>query len=62
MFTEIWFVMLFYAILSSFIAPLLGYHFNGPKGLGQGYVAGYVAGSVLSVILWFAIGKKYAKI
>ena len=58
MFTEFWFVMLFYAFLSCFIAPSIGYYFKGINGLGQGYVAG----SVLSVVLWFAIGKKYAKI
>jgi len=58
MFTEFWFVMLFYAILSCIIMPLIVCHFNGPKGLGEGYVAG----SLLSVVLWFAVGKKYAKV
>ena len=57
-FTEFWFVMLFYAILSSLIIPLLGYYFKGVSGLGHGYVFG----SVLSLVLWFAFGKKYAKV
>ncbi len=58
MFTEFWLVMFFYAILSCIIMPMLFCHFNGPKGLGQGYVAG----SVLSLMLWFTVGRKYAKI
>lgn len=58
MFTEFWMVMFFYAILSSVIMPLIGYRFKGVSGLGQGYVVG----SVLSVVLWFVVGKKYAKV
>jgi len=50
-----WQVMAFYAVLSCVIAPLIGYHFKGHQGLGQGYVAG----SVVSVLLWLTVGKKY---
>jgi len=48
--------MLFYALLSCLIMPLVFERINGSAGLGQGYVAG----TVLSLILWFTVGKKYA--
>ena len=48
--------MLFYALLSCLIMPLVFERINGSTGLGQGYVAG----TVLSLILWFTVGKKYA--
>jgi len=48
--------MLFYALLSCLIMPLIFERINGSAGLGQGYVAG----TVLSLILWFTVGKKYA--
>ena len=47
--------MLFYALLSCLIMPLVFERINGSAGLGQGYVAG----TVLSLILWFMVGKKY---
>jgi hypothetical protein len=37
--------------------PLIGYYFKGEQGLGQGYITG----SVVSVLLWLTVGKKYAK-
>ena len=55
---KFWFIMIFYALLSSIVAPYIGYHLKGNAGLGQGYVAG----SVLSLILWFTVGKKYAAV
>jgi len=51
-----WQIMLFYALLSCLIMPLIGRAINGSEGLGQGYVAG----TVLSLMLWFTVGKKYA--
>ena len=54
--TVFWQVMAFYAILSCVIGPLIGKHFKGEQGLGQGYIAG----SVISVMLWITVGKKYA--
>ena len=54
MYNEFWMVMLFYAILSCFIMPFLGYYIKGVQGLSQGYILG----TVVSVILWFAVGKK----
>ena len=53
-----WFVMVFYALLSGVVSPYIGYRFNGKSGLGQGYIAG----TVLSLILWFTVGKKYADV
>jgi hypothetical protein len=38
--------------------PLLGYYFKGVNGLGQGYVIG----TIVSLILWFTVGKKMAKV
>ena len=52
-----WQVMVFYALLSCVIAPLIGQHFRGSAGLGEGYIVG----SVVSVLLWLVVGKKYAK-
>jgi hypothetical protein len=53
-----WQVMIFYAVLSCFIMPSLGYYFKGVNGLGQGYVIG----TIVSLILWFTVGKKMAKV
>jgi hypothetical protein len=38
--------------------PFLGYYIKGVEGLGQGYLAG----TVVSVILWFVVGKKISKV
>jgi hypothetical protein len=48
-----WFVMIFYALLSGVVAPYIGYRLKGKTGLGEGYVIG----TVLSLILWFTVGK-----
>ena len=58
MYNEFWMVMLFYAILSCFIMPFLGYYIKGVQGLSQGYILG----TVVSVILWFAVGKKMSRV
>ena len=52
--TMFWQIMFFYALLSCFIMPYIGYYFMGLKGLGNGYVIG----TIVSLILWFAFGKK----
>ena len=54
--SDFWKVMFFYAFLSCFLTPMIFSYFKGPSGLGLGYVIG----SVVSVILWFVIGYKYA--
>jgi hypothetical protein len=48
--------MVFYALLSCVVGPLIGKYFKGQEGLGQGYVAG----SLICVGLWLTVGKKYA--
>ncbi len=49
-----WQIMFFYALLSCFIMPYIGYYFFGKSGLGNGYVIG----TIVSLILWFSFGKK----
>jgi hypothetical protein len=58
MISDFWKVMVFYAGFSCFFMPLLISHFKGYSGLGMGYVIG----TIISLILWFVIGHKYAKI
>lgn len=53
-----WQIMAFYAILSCFIMPAIGYYFMGTQGLSNGYVVG----TIVSMILWFTVGKKMAKV
>jgi hypothetical protein len=55
--TVFWQVMAFYALLACVIMPLIGYKIKGESGLGQGYVVG----SIVCVLLWLTVGKKYAK-
>ena len=57
MYNMFWMIMAFYAILSFFIMPAIRYHFMGMSGLGNGYVLG----TILSLILWFTVGKKMVK-
>ena len=52
-----WQVMVFYALLSCVVGPLIGQHFKGPEVLSEGYLAG----TAVSVLLWLTVGKKYAK-
>ena len=37
-----WQIMFFYALLSCFIMPYIGYYFMGISGLGNGYVIGTI--------------------
>jgi hypothetical protein len=37
--------------------PYIGYYFMGVKGLGNGYVIG----TIVSLILWFSVGKKMSR-
>jgi hypothetical protein len=38
--------------------PFLGYYIRGVQGLSQGYIVG----TIVSLILWFTVGKKMAKV
>ena len=55
--TMFWMIMFFYALLSCFIMPARGYYFMGVSGLSNGYVLG----TIVSLILWFTVGKKMSK-
>ena len=55
--TMFWMIMFFYALLSCFIMPYIGYYFMGVSGQSNGYVLG----TILSLILWFTAGKKISK-
>jgi hypothetical protein len=52
---KFWQVMAFYAFLSCFLMPYLGKMFMGPSGLEKGYIVG----TIVSLALWFSVGKKY---
>jgi len=38
--------------------PFLGYYIKGVQGLSLGYIIG----TIVSLILWFVVGKKMAKV
>lgn len=48
-------VMVFYSLLSFFIAPAVGYYFNKTK---HGITYGMYIGLILSIILWHYYGLK----
>jgi hypothetical protein len=52
--TKFWQIMLFYAVLSCFAAPL-GFSFFMPSK--KGLELGYLFGTALSLLLWFTVGK-----
>lgn len=52
---KFWLVMIFYALLSCFIMPCLGKKLLGQSGLEKGYIIG----TIVCMILWFTVGKKY---
>ena len=52
-----WQIMIFYALLSCFIAPAVGYFITKTN---KGLEMGYIIGTIISVILWFTVGKKKA--
>jgi Na+/proline symporter len=48
-------VMIFYSLLSFFIAPAIGYHFNKTR---NGITYGMLFGILLSIILWYSYALK----
>jgi hypothetical protein len=52
-------VMLFYAILTFLIGPLIGYYLGGKTLLSAGN--GFIVGSLLSIVLWLVVGKNLVK-
>ena len=52
-------VMVFYIFLSYILFPLIFYYLVDKSLHGAGN--GYVVGSIISLILWFAFGRKLIK-
>ena len=50
-------VLAFYALLMSVTASI-GYNMDKVNG----FTNGYIVGMVISLVLWFTMGKKYAKV
>ena len=51
-------IMLFYAILSYIIGPVIGYYSLGKTTCAAGH--GFVIGSIISIALWYTVGYKLA--
>lgn len=51
-------IMFFYAFLSCFAGPFI-FHYFVPTAAG--YERGYILGTVVSMILWFAVGRSMIK-
>lgn len=52
-------IMAFYVILSYVVFPLGFYYFVDKSLLSAGN--GFVFGSVISIVLWYSVGKKMIK-
>jgi hypothetical protein len=52
-------IMVFYAILSYIIGPLVFYYFMERSLSSAGN--GFIAGSILSLLLWVMVGSKMVK-
>lgn len=48
-------IMLFYIVLSYVIGPVIGYYADGKNLQGAGH--GFAVASIVSVILWYTVGK-----
>ena len=51
-------IMVFYAVLSCFLGPLLGYYIGGRSLESAG--TGFICGSLASIVLWLTVGSKLA--
>ena len=50
-------VLAFYAVLMT-VSASIGYKMDKKNG----FTNGYIVGIVISLVLWFTMGKKYAKV
>ena len=50
-------ILAFYGVLA-IITAAIGHYFDQKNGFSNGYVAGVV----ISLVLWFTVGKKMAKV
>lgn len=48
-------IMSFYILLSYLVGPLIGYYSSGKNLQGAGH--GFAIASVISVVLWYTVGK-----
>jgi hypothetical protein len=49
-------IMFFYIVLSYLIGPVVGYYTLGKSAAAAGH--GFVIGSLISIALWYSVGKK----
>jgi len=49
-------IMVFYAIITYIIGPIVGYYFGGRTLNSAGN--GFIVGSLISIILWYSFGQK----
>jgi len=48
-------IMCFYILLSYLVGPIIGYYASNKNLQGAGH--GFAAASIVSVILWYSVGK-----
>lgn len=48
-------IMCFYIVLSYLVGPIIGYYADGKNLQGAGH--GFAIASMISIILWYKIGK-----
>ncbi len=53
-------IMFFYALLTFFIFPYIGYLLMNKSKTGIIY--GMIIGFIISIVLWISVGSKYVKI
>ncbi len=52
-------IMFFYALLTFFIFPYIGYLLMNK--LKTGIIYGMIIGFIISIVLWISVGSKYVK-
>lgn len=50
-------IMMFYILLSYILGPILFYYLGEKTLINAGN--GFIAGSIISILLWVTVGKKY---
>lgn len=51
-------IMIFYLVLSYIVGPLVGYYAGGNSLDWAGH--GFVVGSLISIVLWYSVGRTKA--
>jgi Na+/proline symporter len=52
-------IMFFYALLTFFIFPYIGYLLMNKSK--SGIIYGMIIGFIISIVLWISVGNKYVK-